>query len=74
VKQQPDNGTTWNFIGMCENGLGNSPKALESYKKARELDPKLKEAVINTAQAYRDLGMAKEAEIWFSHVALLSPC
>jgi tetratricopeptide (TPR) repeat protein len=51
----------WNYIGLCENALGNNLKAVQSYKKAIKFDGNFKEAYVNMGQAYRDYGMTAEA-------------
>jgi tetratricopeptide (TPR) repeat protein len=51
----------WNYVGLCENSLGNNMAAVKAYKQALKEDPTFKEAWVNMAQAYRDFGLANEA-------------
>lgn len=54
----------WNNLGMEYANVGNLDKAIESYKKAVELDAKNQSAPPhhNLANAYRDKGRVQEAE------------
>ena len=55
----------WNYVGLCENAIGNNLIAVEAYQNALKYDKKFKEAIVNMGQAYRDYGMAPEAKEQF---------
>eukprot|EP01103_Thecamoeba_quadrilineata_P021503 TRINITY_DN98_c0_g2_i1.p1 TRINITY_DN98_c0_g2~~TRINITY_DN98_c0_g2_i1.p1 ORF type:complete len:481 (-),score=80.93 TRINITY_DN98_c0_g2_i1:1441-2883(-) len=62
----PTNKFSWNHMGLCLNVTGYPLQAIEAYKKALEIDPNLKEALVNTAQAYKDYGDFPNAESFFT--------
>ena len=60
----------WNYIGLCENALGNNLKAVKCYKKALKYDENFKEGYVNMGQAYRDYGMTDDAREAFQNAIL----
>ena len=46
----------YNYIGMCEGQVGSCVASLLSHKRALDLDPAFKEAMLNSAQIHKNLG------------------
>ena len=46
----------FNYIGMCEGQIGSCISSLQSHKKALDIDPTFKEAMLNFAQIHKNLG------------------
>ena len=55
----------WNYVGLCENAIGKNLVAVEAYKEALKYDAQFKEALVNMGQAFRDYGMAQQAQVQF---------
>ena len=56
-----------NYIGMCEGQLGNLNASIAAHAKALKLNPTFKEAALNYAQMYKEIGFAKAANTAFVH-------
>lgn len=79
MKHDPKVPVTWNFLGLCENAVGNCAGAITAYTKAVSIDPNFKvglpraplltlcvqEGWTNMGQAWRDLGNEENAEKYF---------
>jgi tetratricopeptide (TPR) repeat protein len=62
-QQQPE--LSWNLIGLSENSMGMSEKAVAAFQMAIKTKPDFKEAYLNMGQAYRDHGQSKPALEFF---------
>jgi len=57
IEKEPDNKQLYFSLGVVYDELGNTEKAVESYKKAIELDPNYFDAVYNLGALYFNEGV-----------------
>lgn len=59
---------SYNHMGLCLNAIGSAYEAIDSHAKAISIDAEFKEAWLNMAQAYKDLGIFDKSEQLFTKV------
>jgi protein O-GlcNAc transferase len=55
-----------NFLGICYSRTNRLQKAIESYRAALKLDPKLAEAHLNLAYALQRIGKVRQARLEYA--------
>lgn len=58
--------TLLNYIGMCEGQLGNVDASLQAHRNAVKIESSFKEAHLNMALMYKEVGNWKDANIAFN--------
>ncbi len=61
VKDKPDDAQAAFYLGVAHEGLGEAEPAIEMYRKALQLDPKVLEAAVNLSALLLDAQDAKGA-------------
>ncbi len=68
-KKTPDSETYWNRLGTSYQKLEKYNLAIETYKKAFEINPKTKEYPLNIGICYKELGQLSTARTFFYKAA-----
>lgn len=59
VDRNPSNTVAWNMLGLCKVSRGDIREGIQAYREALKLNPKLRDAWINMAQALKEVGRAR---------------
>ena len=65
VKKVNDSETYWSRLATCYQKTEKYQKAIEAYKKAFELNPKVREYPLNIGICYKELGQLPTARTFF---------
>ncbi len=69
VKKVPDSETYWSRLATCYQKVESYQKAIDAYKKAFELNNKVREYPLNIGICYKELGQLPTARVWFQRAA-----
>lgn len=69
VKKVNDSETYWSRLATCYQKTEKYQKAIEAYKKAFELNPKVREYPLNIGICYKELGQLPTARTFFYRAA-----
>lgn len=69
VKKVQDSETYWSRLATCYQKTEKYSKAIEAYKKAFELNPKVREYPLNIGICYKELGQLSTARTFFYKAA-----
>ncbi|KAJ3449275.1 suppressor of rps4-rld [Anaeramoeba flamelloides] len=73
IKIQPRHIYSWNFLGLCLNGLGETTEAIVCYERALSFNPNFKESLTNLAQINKDLGNYEKSLDYFERSIKIDP-
>ncbi len=72
TKKVPDNETYWSRLATSYQKTEAYQKAIDAYKKASQLNPSVREYLLNMGICYKELGQLSTARTFFYRAAELS--
>ncbi len=73
LQQYPESATLYNILGSLNAGLGQHEPAIESYKKALNIEPNFATAYSNMGNVLNDQGNVDEAIVCYSQAIKINP-